>query len=105
MLACARNTSDCSYFSTWRPAPASLAAAPAMKASASVHPPRRRQARGQRRIDLLLDVAALVFAEVGFEAATTNVIAARAGISPGSLYRFFPNKDAIAEALADRFAQ
>jgi len=74
-----------------------------MKASASVHPPRRRQARGQRRIDLLLDVAALVFAEVGFEAATTNVIAARAGISPGSLYQFFPNKDAIAEALADRF--
>jgi AcrR family transcriptional regulator len=50
-------------------------------------------------------VAALVFAEVGFEAATTNAIAARAGTSPGSLYRFFPNKDAIAEALADRFAQ
>ena len=44
-----------------------------------------------------------MFAEVGFEAATTNVIAARAGISPGSLYQFFPNKDAIAEALADRF--
>ena len=50
-------------------------------------------------------MAALVFAEVGFEAATTNAIAARAGTSPGSLYRFFPNKDAIAEALADRFAQ
>jgi AcrR family transcriptional regulator len=46
-----------------------------------------------------------VFAEVGFEAATTNAIAARAGISPGSLYQFFPNKDAIAEALADRFVE
>ena len=66
---------------------------------------RRRQARGQRRIELLLDVAAQVFAEVGFEAATTNAIAARAGMSPGSLYQFFPNKDAIAEALADRFAE
>ena len=66
---------------------------------------RRRQARGQRRIDSLLDVAAQVFAEVGFEAATTNAIAARAGTSPGSLYRFFPNKDAMAEALADRFVE
>lgn len=66
---------------------------------------RRRQARGFRRIDLLLDVAAQVFAEVGFEAATTNAIAARAGMSPGSLYQFFPNKDAIAEALADRFVE
>src|SRR5215813_1662844 len=73
--------------------------------SAPARVPRRRQARGQRRIDLLLDVAALVFAEVGFEAATTNAIAARAGVSPGSLYQFFPNKDAMAEALADRFVQ
>jgi AcrR family transcriptional regulator len=73
-----------------------------MKAAA-VRPPRRRQARGHKRIELVLDVAAQVFAEVGFEAATTNAIAARAGMSPGSLYQFFPNKDAIAEALADRF--
>lgn len=65
---------------------------------------RRRQARGQRRIELILDTAAQIFAEVGFEAATTNTIAARAGMSPGSLYQFFPNKDAIAEALAARFA-
>ena len=66
---------------------------------------RRRQARGQQRIELILDISAQVFAEVGFEAATTNAIAARAGISPGSLYQFFPNKDAIAEALADRFVE
>ena len=66
--------------------------------------PRRRQARGLRRLDLLLDVAAQVFADVGFEAASTNAIAARAGVSPGTLYQFFPNKDAIAEALAERFA-
>jgi AcrR family transcriptional regulator len=74
-----------------------------MTHTAAARPSRRRQARGQRRIDVLLDVAAQVFAEVGFEAATTNAIAARAGMSPGSLYQFFPNKDAIAEALADRF--
>jgi AcrR family transcriptional regulator len=80
----------------------STARAPSMTATPA-RPPRRRQARGQRRIDQLLDVAAKVFAEVGFEAATTNAIAARAGVSPGSLYQFFPNKDAMAEALADRF--
>jgi AcrR family transcriptional regulator len=68
-------------------------------------PPRRRQARGQRRIEHILDVSAQVFAEVGFEAASTNMIAARAGVPIGSLYQFFPNKEAIAEALADRFAQ
>jgi AcrR family transcriptional regulator len=67
-------------------------------------PPRRRQARGRRRIELLLDAAAQEFAEVGFEAATTNAVAARAGVSPGTLYQFFPNKDALAEALAARFS-
>ncbi len=67
--------------------------------------PRRRQARGRRRFESLLDAAAGVFAEVGFEAATTNTIAARAGVSPGTLYQFFPNKDAIAEALAARFGE
>lgn len=46
-----------------------------------------------------------MFAEVGFEAASTNLIAARAGVPIGSVYQFFPNKEAIAEALADRFVQ
>ncbi|RSN40429.1 TetR/AcrR family transcriptional regulator [Actinomadura sp. WAC 06369] len=66
--------------------------------------PVRRQARGERRIAQILDAAAGVLAESGYEAATTNRIAAAAGISPGSLYQFFPNKEAIARALADRFA-
>jgi AcrR family transcriptional regulator len=66
-------------------------------------PVRRRQARGERRIAQLLDAAAEVFAEAGYGAATTNAIAARAGVSPGSLYQFFDNKDAIAEALALRY--
>ncbi|MEV5828703.1 TetR/AcrR family transcriptional regulator [Spirillospora sp. NPDC052242] len=65
--------------------------------------PVRRQARGERRIAQILDAAAAVLAESGYEAATTNKIAAAAGISPGSLYQFFPNKEAIAKALADRF--
>lgn len=71
----------------------------------STRPERRRQPRGQLRIELILDTAAQVFAELGFEAASTNLIAARAGMPIGSVYQFFPNKDAIAEALADRFVQ
>jgi AcrR family transcriptional regulator len=64
----------------------------------------RRQARGERRIAEILDAALALFAEVGYEAASTNRIAARAGISPGSLYQFFANKEAIAEALSTRLA-
>ena len=65
----------------------------------------RRQLRGQQRMQLLLDVAEQLVAEIGFDATTTNAIAARAGMSPGSLYQFFPNKDAVAEALATRYLE
>ena len=43
------------------------------------------------------------FARMGYDEATTNHIAAQAAISPGSLYQFFPNKEAIAQALAQRY--
>lgn len=62
----------------------------------------RRQTRGLQRIESILDAAATVFAELGYDQATTNKIAARAGISPGSLYQFFANKPDIARALAER---
>lgn len=62
----------------------------------------RRQERGRRRIEAILDAAEDVFAEAGYEAATTNLIASRAGISPGSLYQYFASKQAIAESLAGR---
>ncbi|UFU05325.1 TetR/AcrR family transcriptional regulator [Ruania halotolerans] len=64
----------------------------------------RRQERGQRRIVQILQAAATVFAERGYDAATTNAIAAEAGISPGSLYQFFKNKDEIAHSLAKHYA-
>ena len=65
----------------------------------------RRQARGQRRIDQLLDAADTVFAQLGYERATTNAICAQAGVSPGTLYQFFPNKQAVADALAARYLE
>jgi AcrR family transcriptional regulator len=46
-----------------------------------------------------LQAAASVIAEMGYEAATMCAIAERAGSSIGSLYQFFPNKEAVAEAL------
>ncbi len=66
-------------------------------------PQPKRQERGRRRIEQILDAAARVFAAAGYEAATTNAIAAAAKMSPGSLYQFFRNKEAIAEALAERY--
>jgi AcrR family transcriptional regulator len=66
-------------------------------------PERRRQARGERRMAQLLDAAAEVFAENGYAKATTNAVAARAGVSPGTLYQFFANKEALAAALAERY--
>ncbi len=61
------------------------------------------QARSQARVELLLDVAAEVFEEVGYDSATTNLVAARAGVPVGTLYRWFPDKAALAEALTDRY--
>jgi AcrR family transcriptional regulator len=53
----------------------------------------------------LLEAAANVIHERGFEAATMAEIAARAGAKIGSLYRFFPNKEALAEALMSRYLE
>lgn len=64
--------------------------------------PRRRQARGERRIAQLLEAAASVFSTTGYTAASTNAIAREAGVSPGTLYQFFPNKEAIAIELGSR---
>ena len=66
---------------------------------------RPRQARAQVRLERILDTAEEVFAELGYDAATTNLIASRAGTSIGSLYEFFPNKEAMARALADRYIE
>lgn len=67
--------------------------------------PRRRQARGERRIAQLLAAAAGVFCRTGYAAASTNAIAREAGVSPGTLYQFFPNKEAIAVELGGHLLQ
>lgn len=68
--------------------------------------PERRiptQERARQRFERILDAAALVFAEEGFETATMEGIAARAETSIGSIYQFFPNKLALFEEIARRY--
>lgn len=60
-----------------------------------------RQERSRETVAAILEAAARVFAERGYAAGTTNHIAARAGVSIGSLYEYFPNKDALLVALME----
>jgi AcrR family transcriptional regulator len=61
-----------------------------------------RQVRAELTRQRILTAAAHVFGEHGYAAGTTNRIAERAGISIGSLYQYFPNKDAILAELLVR---
>ena len=61
-----------------------------------------KQRRGLKRVSQLLDSAVAEFAAAGYEAATMAGIARRAGAPIGSLYQFFPNKQALARALRAR---
>jgi AcrR family transcriptional regulator len=58
-----------------------------------------KQQRGKERVEKILDAAAAIFDEVGYETATTHQIAAKAGTAIGSLYQFFPDKAAIFNAM------
>ncbi|MBI1277461.1 MAG: TetR family transcriptional regulator [Anaerolineaceae bacterium] len=62
-----------------------------------------QQQRSQKRVEFILDTAAALFAAHGVDQVTTNHIAESAEISVGSLYRFFPNKEAIIAALVKRY--
>src|SRR5579859_904576 len=68
-------------------------------------PNRKRNARGEQRQQNLLRAAAAVFGRLGYHETTTNAIAKEAGVSPATLYQFFPNKEAIASALALIYAR
>lgn len=61
-----------------------------------------RQERSRATVEAILHAGAQVFREAGFERASTNLIARVAGVSVGSLYQYFPDKEAIARALVER---
>jgi AcrR family transcriptional regulator len=62
--------------------------------------PRRRT--GRAIVDALLDAASGLLATQGLAGMTTNAVAERAGVSVGSLYQYFPNKQALVSAVSDR---
>lgn len=64
-----------------------------------------KRERGHLRVAAILDAGAEVFAEKGYQAATMTEIAARADTAIGSLYRFFPSKETLADGLLERYAQ
>ncbi|MFJ5778325.1 TetR family transcriptional regulator [Streptomyces sp. NPDC093094] len=67
------------------------------------------QRRSAERLTRILDACADLLDEVGYDALSTRAVALRAGVPIGSVYRFFGNKRAMADALAqrnlDRFAE
>lgn len=78
-----------------------------MRTSLPVNYTQRRapvQARGERRVDAILDAAAALIAEVGYEEITLRAVAKRSGAAIGSIYHFFPDKEALVNALLERVA-
>jgi AcrR family transcriptional regulator len=76
----------------------------AMPSTAQPLNPRKspRQARAQVTVDAIVEAAAQLLSAGGLGAFTTNAVATRAGVSIGTLYQYFPNKDALMVALIAR---
>ena len=60
------------------------------------------QERSRATVDALIEATARILVREGFDRASTNRIAEQAGVSIGSLYQYFPSKDALVAAVIDR---
>src|ERR1043165_9692638 len=63
------------------------------------------QERSRATVDALVEATARILVREGFDKASTNYIAATAGVSVGSLYQYFPSKEALVGAVIDRHNQ
>lgn len=63
-----------------------------------------KQERSQVTVEAILSATAHILTENGYNQLTTNRVAERAGVSIGSLYQYFPNKEALIFALAEHHA-
>jgi AcrR family transcriptional regulator len=61
-----------------------------------------KQQRSKETVDVILAATARVLCREGFDRASTNRIADAAGVSIGSLYQYFPSKEALVAALVER---
>lgn len=61
-----------------------------------------RQERSRATVDVILDATARVLVTTGYDRASTNRVAEVAGVSVGSLYQYFPSKEALVAALVER---
>jgi AcrR family transcriptional regulator len=66
---------------------------------------RPRQQRSQDTVHCILDATARVLCTTGYDRASTNRVAMAAGVSVGSLYQYFPSKEALVAALVDRHVE
>jgi len=62
------------------------------------------QARSRATVDAIIQAATYILTEAGWDGLTTNAIAERAGVNIGSLYQFFPNKEAVIAEVQRRHA-
>jgi AcrR family transcriptional regulator len=60
------------------------------------------QDRSRALVDALVEATARILVKEGFDKASTNRIAAKAGVSVGSLYQYFPSKEALVAAVIER---
>ena len=63
------------------------------------------QVRSSKRLIALLDATAAVIRDIGYETLTTAMVAERAGASIGTVYRYFPDRIAVLQALISRNRQ
>ncbi|MEI9940322.1 MAG: TetR/AcrR family transcriptional regulator [Pseudomonadota bacterium] len=63
------------------------------------------QERSRATVDALVEATARILVREGFDKASTNRIAELAGVSVGSLYQYFPNKEALVAAVIERHQQ
>ncbi|MCX6402120.1 MAG: TetR/AcrR family transcriptional regulator [Propionibacteriales bacterium] len=62
-----------------------------------------RQARSREMVERIISAGRSVLVKDGYDAFSTNRVATAAGVSPGSLYQYFPNKTAILDVVIDRY--
>lgn len=62
------------------------------------------QARSRATVDAIIEAATYILTKTGWDGLTTNAIAERAGVNIGSLYQFFPNKEAVIAEVQRRHA-